>query len=257
MDGNRTISDTAVRLLQYEVVSGCMSGKTCTHRIVLNIQSLPKDQWNEEEADFKDNTNQQTNRKHDMNSDNMLFEVTLSNLNGVDPLSIQLPKDASFAELNQTINQILKLDDDTAVELIKPTHLESVPPAFPIKVGSADIIDFEKEIFEISKDTRFIQYGNDFLDKARLYDDESKNDDQTDGEIKFDGNLSAKLEEKTLMIGDARIQFQQTVNIHFMIHTQLCSADIIGNVLCQITQLRIPDDNNEYPLPPSFGEFPC
>ena len=201
-----------------------MTGKTCTHRIVLNIQSLPKDQWNEKEADFKDNTNQQTNRKHDMNSDNMLFKVTLSNLNGVDPLSIQLPKDASFAEINQTINQILKLDDDTAVELIKPTHLETVPPAFPIKVGSEDIIDFEKGIFEISKDTRFIQYGNDFLDKARLCDDESKSDDQTEGEIKFDGNLSAKLEEKTLRIGDARIQFQRTVNIHFMIHTQLCSV---------------------------------
>ena len=153
-----------------------------------------------------------TNGEYNANTETLTFQVTLSNLNGIEPLTIEVAKDASFADMNQSVNQLLKLGDDSAVELIKPTYLETIPPAFPIKVGAADHIDFEKGIFEISSDTRFIQYGNDFLDEAKMYDDESKTDQQTEGEIRFDGNLTVKLQdERTLIIGNARIQFQRTV----------------------------------------------
>ena len=54
---------------------------------------------------------------------------------------------------------------------------------------------------------------------------------QIEGHIKYEGNLAVSLKNnnKTLHIGDARIEFQRT--------------------------LRIPDDNKTYPLPPSLGTF--
>lgn len=167
----------------------------------------------------------------DGQSETLELSVTLPNLQGIEPLTIKLLKDASIPDVNQTVNQLLKLDDDSAVKLMNPTYFETIPPAFEIKVGSTDSVDFEKGVFTISSDTRFIQYANDLLDEAKSYDDESKAD-QTEGEIRCDGNLKALLENNsTLRIGDARIQFQRT--------------------------LRIPDDNKTYPLPPSLGQFPC
>merc|ERR1712113_847184 len=80
--------------------------------------------------------------------------------------------------------------------------------------------------------TRFIQYWNDFLDEAKLYDEfEQKKPEQIEGEIRYDGKLSVKLknDNKRLHIGDAQIEFMRT--------------------------LRIPDDNKTYPLPPSLGQF--
>ena len=167
----------------------------------------------------------------EVHTDKLKYRVTLSNLKGVEPLTVWLHKDASISDMNQMVNRQLKLSDDTVVALIKPTDLETVPPAFAVRVGSTDTIDFGNNVFTIASDTRFIQYGNDLLDEAKVYDDDMKAE-QTEGEIRFDGNLKVQLkDESTLNIGNAQIQFQRT--------------------------LRIPDDNKSYPLPPSLGHFPC
>ena len=52
----------------------------------------------------------------------------------------------------------------------------------------------------------------------------------TDATVRYDGKLSALLEDNTIKIGDASINFQRT--------------------------LRIPDDDKTYPLPPGLGKFP-
>ena len=85
-------------------------------------------------------------------------------------------------------------------------------------------------MFKISSKTPFIEYWNDLLDKSKIYDDEKKCNQENDG-IKYDGNLIVRLENNnhTLKIGPASISFQRT--------------------------LRIPDDNKQYPLPPSLGHI--
>ena len=54
-----------------------------------------------------------TDGEYDANTETLTFQVTLSNLNGIEPLTIEVARDASFADMNQSV----------AVELIKPTSL--------------------------------------------------------------------------------------------------------------------------------------
>eukprot|EP01084_Bolivina_argentea_P077345 140277_1 len=179
-------------------------------------------QQTETKIDAEDTTN-------DDDSKCIEFKAELSNLKGCDSITISIEKTTKIDEISQKINKTLKLEKDKALQYKKSFYMTSIPKSFELKIGTEDIINFSENIFSISSQTRFIEYWNDFLDEAIIFDREEKTE-PVEGEIRCDGKLSVKLlKNKILQIGDARIEFQRT--------------------------LRIPDDNKTYPLPPSLGAF--
>ena len=164
--------------------------------------------------------------------ESLRFSVSLVNLQGGEPVSVEFDKNASLEDMGRTINAMLKLNNEDGLRMGRSFPTAPIPNSFAIKVGSSDVIDFAQGMFTIAPTTRLISYYNDFLDEAKLLDEEKANAEQTEGEVRFDGTLKAQLKsDSSLVIGDARIQFQRT--------------------------LRIPDDGKTYPLPPSLGAFPC
>ena len=166
--------------------------------------------------------------------DEFLFPIQLTNLTGVDPINVQFNSNFTVKDMTQKLEKIMKMEkiigEKTTFDFSSRfTTDNKVPKSYPITVGEDDTIDFAGNEFKISPTTRYIQYWNDFLDEAKLYDEEQKTD-QTEGEISYDGTLSVLLERNTLKIGDAKIDFQRT--------------------------LRIPDDDKTYPLPPGLGKIP-
>jgi len=156
------------------------------------------------------------------------FRVELVNLKGIEPQRVEFDGNSTVKEMTSTLEQHFNLKQ--SLRLQTPLAFESVPPCFAIKVGDENSFDFDSGSFTIAKGTRFVEYWNEFLDAAKMVE-EQKNAEQTEGEVQYDGQLKAQLKGTTLVIGDARIQFQRT--------------------------LRIPDDGKTYPLPPSLGQFPC
>ena len=166
------------------------------------------------------------------------FIANLSDLKGCDPIQINLDQNTLIKNLSSEIKKLLKLDENVTNNTKTDLHFQNtlnlkdkLPKTFELKVcGKENIIDFANNKFTISSDTRFIEYWNDFLDEAIIYDEEKKTD-QVEGEIQYEGKLKVTLKDNgtKLNIGDAEIEFMRT--------------------------LRIPDDNKTYPLPPSLGEF--
>lgn len=142
------------------------------------------------------------------NGETIPFRVELPNLIGIDPLTVEFGAESSIKEMTAMLTEQLKLDQPLRLQTAMP--FDSVPPCFDIKVGDSDRIDFDENTFTISKDTRFVEYWNDFLEAANRLDEE-KDTDQTEGEVQYDGKLKALLRGTTLTIGDARIAFQRTV----------------------------------------------
>ena len=159
------------------------------------------------------------------NGEAVPFRVVLGNLEGY-PLQMEFDANSSITDMTSSLQKHLKLEQ--SLKLQTPIPFDSIPPCFDIKVGNADRIDFDANRFTIAKDTRFVEYWNDFLEAVTMAEEQKE---QTEGEVQYDGKLKALLNGTTLTIGDARIQFQRT--------------------------LRIPDDDKTYPLPPSLGQFPC
>jgi len=136
----------------------------------------------------------------------------------------------SVSKIAPSIGALVGLETSQAIQLQNKMLSSTIPCSFDIKVGDANVIDFVNKEFIVARDTRLVEYWNEFLDEAVRFDEEEKSE-PVEGEVRFEGGLSVSLknDSRTLNIGDARIEFQRT--------------------------LRIPDDNKTYPLPPSLGEF--
>ena len=158
----------------------------------------------------------------------LTFPIQLVDLDGIGPIGVEFDPNATIKDMAQKLKKIV--DIDTSFEFVSRfTENNKIPKSYPLIVGDENIIDFAGNEFKISPNTRFIEYWNDFLDESKLYDEEKKFE-QTEGYIKYEGDLSVMLEDDILTIGDAKIQFQRT--------------------------LRIPEDGKTYPLPPGLGKFP-
>ena len=163
--------------------------------------------------------------------DTLRFSVSLTHVQGVQPIAVDFDKNATLEEMTHTVNKMLNLSHN-GLQVARISPAQRIPRSFTIKVGASDVIDFERRKFCISSTSRFVAYWNDFLDEAKLFDEEKMSNKRDEGGVRFDGALQARLNsDSSLTIGDARIQFQRT--------------------------LRIPDDGKMYPLPPSLGAFPC
>ena len=140
------------------------------------------------------------------------FHVNLPNIIGLGPLLVNFDGNCTVQQMMDTLEQQLKLGG--CLELESPIPFDSIPPYFAVKVGHTDRFDFDKKCFTISKDTRFVQYWNDFLDAANKLE-EQKSTEPSEGEVQYDGKLKAHLDRlgTTLHIGDARIQFLRTLRI--------------------------------------------
>eukprot|EP01083_Nonionella_stella_P189723 702197_1 len=181
-----------------------------------------------EPMDTKDEGEEPSNANDDRKQ--IEFKAQLQNVKGCDPLPFSLDKWTKITEISDKMNEFMQLNPQNGFQYHTSFPYNAIPRTFEVKVGTQDIIDFNENLFVISDTTRFIEYWNDFLDEAKAHDKEEKTQ-QIEGEIRYDGGLSVKLNNNTLNIGDARITFQRT--------------------------LRIPDDNKTYPLPPSLGSFEC
>ena len=162
------------------------------------------------------------------NGETVSFRVMLDNLKGFDPLTVDFDADSTIKEMTSSMEQRFKLGQ--SLRLQTAFQFESVPPTFEVKVADVDHIDFDTNTFSISKNTRFVEYWNDFLDAATMVE-EQKNTEQTEGEVQYDGQLKAQLDGTMLRIGDAQIEFQRTVKSYPVLSYALY---IFSDTLCAI-----------------------
>ena len=157
----------------------------------------------------------------DLSTVKLSFE--LHSINGLDPLILEFDEDESIKEIETKIGSITGIGDRIRLNH-QFTPNNRVPKSFTITIGDVDIIDFNAKKFQISSNTRFIQYWNDFKDEINKYDQtQSMDSNQTNIDSQYE------LNNNELQIGAAKITFQRT--------------------------LKIPDDDKTYPLPPGLGAF--
>ena len=165
------------------------------------------------------------NKKNELDLSTIKLTFELANIVGIDPLILEFDEDESMNEIETKLKSITGIGDKIQFQ-DEFTPNNKVPKSFAIKVGNRDIIDFDANKFQISSNTRFIQYWNDLKDEMNKYD---SNDNNNNNHIQYEGDMIVELDNNELQIGDAIITFQRT--------------------------LRIPDDDKTYPLPPGLQKF--
>ena len=177
--------------------------------------------------------NEDDNDTNITDDNTIIVPVQLPKLKDLPPMKIKIDKNSNMMQFIQKLQEFTKIQDD----ILKFTKDSSVPRSYPISVGDKDIFDFENNIFTISHKSKFLQFWNDWLDEAKIYErnklrEEKKNDDDQDQEMsEYTEIPSVKLikDDTALQVGEVEVSFERT--------------------------LRIPDDGTEYPLPPSLGSF--
>ena len=168
-------------------------------------------------------------RKLSIHNSQLPFRLQLKDLNGIDPLTIKFDYKNTIDDITQILKKKVKIYNGWLYFPHKFTPNNKVPMTFNVEISNQNIINFAANEFKISSNTRFIQYWNDFLDEAKMYHEEKKQEKNKD-DIKCEGDLCVTLKDDILSVGDVKITFERT--------------------------LRIPDDNKTYPIPPSLGKFP-
>lgn len=166
-------------------------------------------------------------------SDSEAVSVTfkLRDIKNCQPLTLQFKQEDLMKDVIKTLDKSLEINDDS----LKYCGKMKTERSFSVQVGKQDVIDFDNNKFIISSKTRLVQYWNDLLylskELTKKKENELKEDEKEDFYMKYDGPLTSSLEGNgdRLQIGDVSINFHRT--------------------------LRIPDNDKQYPLPPSLGSF--
>lgn len=215
----------------------------------------------------------------------LAFNANMTIVNAFDELERRL-------RLKHLANSINDINDSKDEEKERNNHVLRykgetwIPRSFCVKVDTTatnDSIDFENNKFIMTKDTRFVQYWNDFRDAIWEFDEklkiqESKENEKKNNDASNDNSSGGKekneeediwamedLDFETAVAiaastndankgqNNADLRYSGEMNVRLINRNKIIQ---IGGVSVSFERtLRIPDDSSDYPLPPSLGSF--
>ena len=155
----------------------------------------------------------------------MDVRFSLNKLESKLPLCLNLDPNTPIIQAVRTICDKLSLNRDQLQYKGESQNSQS----FTIQIGHENIIDFKQSKFIISTKTKFIDYWNEFVSDALLYEKEYNDECKRPSQVKY------LKKSKELCIGGAA--YETKISFH--------------------RTLRVPDScgGRKHRLPPSFGRF--